>query len=111
MEVCPTHACAETAQSAILPRPTEPRRNLRHSERSERGGKVPEGLRLTGEGCSRRPGKDATADQKGFFVMKQKFVNKKKADQFDWPALIILEIEPVIKQDSAQVQDLYQSQL
>ena len=35
----------------ILPRSTEPRRNLRHSERRERGGKVPEGLRLIGEGC------------------------------------------------------------
>lgn len=65
----------------------------------------------TCERCNCRHVKDATADQKGFFVMKQKFVNKKKADQFDWPALIILEIEPVVKQDSAQVQDLYQSQL
>ena len=29
-----------------LPESTETRRNLRHSEQSERGGKVPEGLRL-----------------------------------------------------------------
>jgi hypothetical protein len=53
MEVCPTHACEPILGfkcSAILPQSTEPRRNLRHSERSERGGKVPEGLRLTGEG-------------------------------------------------------------
>ncbi|MDX9782781.1 MAG: hypothetical protein RBT35_07365, partial [Bacteroidales bacterium] len=34
---------------ALLPQSSETRRNLRHSERRERGGKVPEGLRLTGE--------------------------------------------------------------
>ena len=33
-----------------LPESTETRRNLRHSEQSERGGKVPERLRLIGEG-------------------------------------------------------------
>ena len=38
-----------------LPESTETRRNLRHSEQSERGGKVPEGLLLTGEGCVCRP--------------------------------------------------------
>ncbi len=65
MEVRPTHACEPILGfkcSAILPRPTEARRNLRHSERRERGGKVPEGLRLTGEGCNSRHLKDATAD-------------------------------------------------
>ena len=36
--------------------------NLRHSERSERGGKVPEGLRVIQVGDSSTLGKDATAD-------------------------------------------------
>ena len=45
-----------------LPESTETRWNLRHSERSERGGKVPEGLRVIQEGDSSTLGKDATAD-------------------------------------------------
>ena len=45
-----------------LPESTETRRNLRHSERSERGGKVPEGLRVIQVGDSSTLGKDATAD-------------------------------------------------
>ncbi|MEZ7874858.1 MAG: hypothetical protein QMB47_07720 [Bacteroidales bacterium] len=45
-----------------LPESTETRWNLRHSERSERGGKVPEGLRVIQVGDSSTLGKDATAD-------------------------------------------------
>ena len=45
-----------------LPESPETRRNLRHSERSERGGKVPEGLRVIQVGDSSTLGKDATAD-------------------------------------------------
>ena len=69
MEVRPTHACEPILGfkcSAILPRPTEARRNLRHSERSERGGKVPEGLRLAGEGVNESAlniGTSATANE------------------------------------------------
>ena len=45
-----------------LPESTETRWNLRHSERRERGGKVPEGLRVIQVGDSSTLGKDATAD-------------------------------------------------
>ena len=49
-----------------LPESTETRRNLRHSEQSERGGKVPEGLRVIQVGIRSRSlsdGVSATANE------------------------------------------------
>ena len=50
----------------FLPESTETRRNLRHSEQSERGGKVPEGLRVIQVGIRSRSlseGTSATANK------------------------------------------------
>ena len=44
-----------------LPESTETRRNLRHSEQSERGGKVPEGLRVIQVGIRSRSLSEGTS--------------------------------------------------
>jgi hypothetical protein len=46
-----------------LPESTETRRNLRHSERSERGGKVPEGLRVIQVGIRSRSLSEGTSPE------------------------------------------------
>ena len=56
-----------------LPESTETRRNLRHSEQSERGGKVPEGLRVIQVGIRSRSlseGTSATANQNNQILKK-----------------------------------------
>ena len=58
--ICNVNYVKKIAMS--LPESTETRWNLRHSERRERGGKVPEGLRVIQVGDSSTLGKGATAD-------------------------------------------------
>ena len=58
-----------------LPESTETRRNLRHSEQSERGGKVPEGLRVIQVGIRSRSLSEGTSAGSSEAYEEEKFLS------------------------------------
>ena len=61
-----------------LPESTETRRNLRHSERSERGGKVPEGLRVIQVGIRSRSLSEGTSAGSSEANEEEKFLSGRR---------------------------------